>query len=86
MPRLHGFHRFLPHLWELFYCATGGTSACWRPDYLSVIFAANWCWQFELAIGDYARSCSAIKGAQDELARLNWSDIAAVTRPTLRAA
>ena len=19
MPRLHGFHRFLPHLWELFY-------------------------------------------------------------------
>jgi hypothetical protein len=21
MPRLHGFHRFLPHLWELFYWA-----------------------------------------------------------------
>src|SRR3954452_18190756 len=21
IPRLHGFHRFLPHLWELFYCA-----------------------------------------------------------------
>jgi hypothetical protein len=20
MSRLHGFHRFLPHLWELFYC------------------------------------------------------------------
>jgi hypothetical protein len=19
--RLHGFHRFLPHLWELFFCA-----------------------------------------------------------------
>jgi hypothetical protein len=23
MPRLHGFHRFLPRLWELFYCASG---------------------------------------------------------------
>src|SRR6185369_10229234 len=23
MPRLHGFHRFLPHLWQLFYLADG---------------------------------------------------------------
>jgi hypothetical protein len=27
LPRLHGFHRFLPRLWELFYCAKTGFSA-----------------------------------------------------------
>lgn len=25
MPRLHGFHRFLPHLWELFLWTLAGS-------------------------------------------------------------
>jgi hypothetical protein len=29
--RLHGFHRFLPRLWELFYCAVETDTATHHP-------------------------------------------------------
>ena len=49
MPRLHGFHRFLPRLWELFFALVrgsanpaskwlaGGCESCWQGrDYTAI--------------------------------------------------
>jgi hypothetical protein len=72
MPRLHGFHRFLPHLWELFYWAAGSPAAA-RPESVlgpvpSVVGSIR-CWHVWSAINGVADGL-LISNGQDGPARL----------------
>ena len=69
MPRLHGFHRFLPHLWELFIALLAMPASRVVCDPVWEL-SAGLGWQFCTMIGGLSKFLGiALNGAEDGPAR-----------------